>query len=179
MDLVAYMQIDDLSELLNSTGITIPRLRGLRLMSNEKRIPESEIKKLIKQEEVAIIEQLCRSFWNPNSGFMEYSSRTDYITKYYISHDQKHIKWNKIHGKKRKMAKYALKKNAKNIRASLDTFNKYAGSKDVLYVHARIGGNNWKYYQGDKIAQSPAYIEHVDDWLDDTYCDIYLKIDEK
>ena len=77
------------------------------------------------------------------------------------------------------MAKYALKQNAKSIRASLDTFNKYAGSKDVLYVHARIGGNNWKYYQGDKIAQNPAYIEHVDDWLDNTYCDIYLKINKK
>lgn len=59
------------------------------------------------------------------------------------------------------------------------TFNKYAGRKDVLYVHARIGGNNWVFCGGQQVAEHPAFIERVDDWCDSTYCDIYLKIDEK
>ena len=60
----------------------------------------------------------------------------------------------------------------------MDTFNKYAGRKDVLYVHARIGGNNWVFFGGQKVAEHPAFIERVDDWFDSTYCDIYLKVDE-
>lgn len=36
MDLFAYSQIDNLSDLLTSNGISIPRLRGIRKMSEEK-----------------------------------------------------------------------------------------------------------------------------------------------
>lgn len=34
MDLYAYLQMNDLSNILASTGIEIPRLRGLRLMAD-------------------------------------------------------------------------------------------------------------------------------------------------
>lgn len=47
-----------------------------------------------------------------------------------------------------------------------------------MYVHARIGGNNWVFFGGQKVAEHPAFIERVDDWFDSTYCDIYLKVDE-
>ena len=36
MDLGAYVQIGDLESLMKANGIDIPRLRGLRLMSEEK-----------------------------------------------------------------------------------------------------------------------------------------------
>ena len=61
----------------------------------------------------------------------------------------------------------------------METFSKYAGRKDVLYVHARIGGNNWTYFGGSEIARHPAFIVKVDDWFDSTYCDIYVRVEEK
>ena len=36
MDLFAYSQIDDFDHLLEDNNIEIPRLRGVRLMSQEK-----------------------------------------------------------------------------------------------------------------------------------------------
>ena len=36
MDLYAYTQIDELEELMKANDIEVPRLRGVRLMSQEK-----------------------------------------------------------------------------------------------------------------------------------------------
>ena len=36
MDLGAYAQIDDLSEIARRNGIEVPRLRGYRLMKDER-----------------------------------------------------------------------------------------------------------------------------------------------
>lgn len=61
----------------------------------------------------------------------------------------------------------------------LDQFsvwNKYAGQEGILYIHARIGGNNWKAYGGPELAKQPWFLEKVDDTFDSTYCDIYAKI---
>ena len=57
-----------------------------------------------------------------------------------------------------------------------NTWNKYVGRDDVLYIHARIGGNNWNYYDGPELARQPWFLEKVDDCFDSTYCDIYAKI---
>ena len=54
-------------------------------------------------------------------------------------------------------------------------FNKYVGRKDILYIHARIGGGNWSYYH-HRVDKQPWFIEKVDDAFDSTYCDIYAKI---
>ena len=40
MDIGAYARIEDLSTILASTGINIPRLRGLRLMATEELIQQ-------------------------------------------------------------------------------------------------------------------------------------------
>ena len=88
------------------------------------------------------------------------------------------IRWDRIHGKKRKTAKYAIKQYKKAVIDNINVFNKYAGRDDVLFVHARIGGDNWNYFNGPSIVAShPAFLEKVDDYFDSTYCDIYLKID--
>jgi hypothetical protein len=88
--------------------------------------------------------------------------------------------WNKIHGKFRKNLKYAIKRKKKSINRQFSTFNKYVGRKDVLMVHARLGGNNWKYFDCDKtVATQPWFIEKVDDYYDNTYCDIYCKLSQE
>lgn len=63
----------------------------------------------------------------------------------------------------------------KEIKTNYLVFNKYIGREDILYIHARIGGGNWKDYFKDVINQ-PWFIEKVDDPYDNTYCDIYAKI---
>lgn len=45
MDIGAYARIDDLSNILASAGVDIPRLRGLRLMAKKKRFQKKRLKK--------------------------------------------------------------------------------------------------------------------------------------
>ena len=189
MDIGAYAKINDLSTILDSTGINIPRLRGLRLMAMEERITEEEIKEMTASAEVDAVEDLVRACppWSVNSDCHSYCKRTDDNLKRFLVYTKNEngyerptaVRQGKIHGKRRKKIKLLAKTQIRHIRKSIDTFNKYAGRKDVLYVHARIGGNNWVFCGGQQVAEHPAFIERVDDWCDSTYCDIYLKIDEK
>ena len=116
MDLYAYSQIDKLKKYLEENNIDIPRLRGLRLMKDEKPVSEDEIKECV--ESVGL-----------------------------------------------------------QARKQCDIFNKYVG-KNVLYVHARVGGANWDFFGMDEITKHPLYLERVDDYFDSTYCDIYFKLKE-
>lgn len=52
MDLGAYVQIDSLESIARENNIEVPRLRGLRLMSEESTIPETEIQQMLKACEV-------------------------------------------------------------------------------------------------------------------------------
>lgn len=110
MDLFAYSQIEKYRHFLDEQDISIPRLRGIRLMKSETKIPEIMIDDDNKEQ-------------------------------------------------------YEL-------------FNKYVG-EDVIYVHARIGGPNWYYYEGDKLTEHPDYLDRCDDACDCTYCDIYFRLKEK
>ena len=181
MDIGAYARIEDLSAILASTGINIPRLRGLRLMATEEKISEDEIKEMADSAEVDAVEDLVRACppWSVGSSCHSYCNRTDKNLKRFLVYTEDErgykqptaVRWNELHGKKRKKVKLLAKTQAKRIRKSMETFNKYAGRKDVLYVHARIGGDNW-------VAEHPTFIERVDDWFDSTYCDIYIKVDK-
>lgn len=194
MDLFAYLQIEDIGKIAAQNGIDIPRLRGYRLMSEEKVISEEEIKETIRQNEIEECERLLRSVprFQYNAGVTQYNDRTDYLVRKYLVKEKATgidccrneftydktvgFRWDLIHGKNRKKLKFALKKARRAVRRQLETFNKYAGRNDVLYVHARIGGFNWIPYGGDEIARKEWFLEKVDDYFDDTYCDIYVKI---
>lgn len=184
MNLAAYSQIEDLTPVLQSTGIEIPRLRGLGLMKNEEPVSKTDLDKILHSMEILAVQNLCESFpaWNFYSCCSEYCPATDRRLKKYMILDKDGdpigIRWNRIHGKKRKTAKYAIKQYKKNVIENIKVFNKYAGRDDILFVHARIGGDNWTYFNGPSIVAShPAFLEKVDDYFDSTYCDIYLKID--
>lgn len=188
MDLVAYAQIDNLDEIAQANGIEVPRLRGYRLMKDEAPVTTEEIQKLMKDYEVQVCEDLCCSvpFWSTRSDCRIFSSRTDYIRKYFLTQavDEKGykryvgIRWDRIHGKKRKILKFAIKKQNKRIQKQFDVWNKYAGKEGILYIHSRIGGRNWSHYGGEELATTPWFLEKVDDWFDNTYCDIYAIIKE-
>ena len=184
MDLYAYAQIEKLNRIMTSNRIDIPRLRGLRLMKDEELVSRKKILEIVKDLDVEVVEDLCQSspFWNPKAFMYSRNSWTDYLVKYYISGDKwgdekRFVRWNRIHGWKRRIAKFEIKKLKRKIQQQYDTFNKYVGRDDVMMVHARIGGNNWDYFRGDEtVANQPWFLEKVDDWWDSTYCDIYVKI---
>lgn len=178
MDLYAYAQIDRLDRLAEANGISVPRLRGYRWMKEEKALTKEEIEETVQSNILSYAESFFRS---RGHGWIEFSRWTDLFVNYYMDVDEKKnpvsIRWDHIHGKKRKKIKYLIKCTRKNTVKQLETFNKYAGREDVLYIHSRIGGNNWNFYNGDKeIIPKSWFLEKVDDAFDSTYCDIYAKL---
>lgn len=176
MDLGAYANIDNLDELAEKNGIVCPRLRGYRLMAEEEKVALKEVTEGIEKE---CLHKLCTSypFWSTNPISFTYDSYTDYVCKYYGAdyHDNSPIRWDKIHGKKRRILKTAIHNKKKEILRQYEMWNKYAGRDDILYIHARIGGANWEYYHS-QVDHQPWFLEKVDDSYDSTYCDIYAKI---
>lgn len=186
MDLFACTQIDALEQIAKENNIEVPRLRGYRLMKDEEPVSAEEIKKMMKDCEVDICERLCRAehFWNANSCCYSYDSWTDYLCKYYLVEGINEngykgytdIRWDRIHGWKRRVLKFEIKKQKKEIQKQYDMWNKYVGKENVLYIHSRIGGDNWNYYDGDELMKQPWFLDKVDDSFDGTYCDIYASI---
>lgn len=194
MDLYAYSQIPQFEEIMRANGIDIPRLRGYRHMAEEEIVSESEIQDAIRGQHGWVYDHFvcsCPRF-NPFANGWEYSSATDRLKKKYLIKETEErefrgkkytvdntvgIRWDLIHGKRRKQLKYALKLAEKDVRRQFETFNKYVGREDVFMVHARIGGWNWEAYDAHvSVATQPWFIEKVDDYFDSTYCDIYVKV---
>ena len=179
MDLGAYVKIDDLSQVMEDNGIEVPRLRGLRLMSEEKPLTKEEIEEQINDQWLWQCEQLCCSKFQLNADWMELNYKTSRIEKYYLIKkgiDTVGVRWNVLHGKKRKLFKFARKLVAKRVLKQYKIWNKSCGQEGILYIHARIGGANWDYFGGPEIAKQPWFIEKMDDAFDCTYCDIYARI---
>lgn len=173
-DLYAYANIEVLDELAKKNNIDCPRLRGYRLMKDEDPI---DLKEAIDEDEIALdcAEELCESipFWSPNSNLLESSERTDYLKRIYIPDDE--IRWDRIHGKKRKILKTLIHNSIVRKRKQYEMWNKYVGREDILYIHSRIGGGNWPMY-AKFVINEPWFLEKVDDSFDSTYCDIYAKL---
>ena len=174
MDLGAFVQIENLQEILNKQNICVPRLRGLRLMTQEKSISKEAMEECIRQETLEIVKDIVEQ--NSLNSWCSWlnDTRNDILIR---NKDREVIgyRWNKIHGRKRKWIKFEIKKLKKAVYNQYNTFNKYVG-KNVLYVHARVGGDNWYYCEGYKLAEHSDFLEKCDDYYDCTYCDIYFKI---
>ena len=182
MDLYAYANIDNLEEVMKVNNIEVPRLRGLRLMANEHSVTKIDISKTAKNIGLWDCQSACCSGFKWNASWVEYSSKTKEIEKKYLVFENGNpvdIRWDKVHGKKRKLFKYRMKKAKQRVEEQYAMFNKYAGRNDVLYIHARIGGGNWNWYNCDEaIKAQPWFLDVVGDASDCTYVDIYAKIEE-
>lgn len=190
MDLGAYGQIENLKSIAEANNIDIPRLRGYRLMKNERIITKDQIEEMMKDCELDIAEWLCETEppFDNNCNSRCWCRETDIVKNYYLILNPNRnkegentylgIRWDRIHGKKRKILKFEIKKQKKRIKQQFDTFNKYVGREDVLYIHSRMGGDNWRCYQKKhELITQPWFLERVDDSFDSTYCDFYAKID--
>lgn len=180
MDLGAYANIENLSAIASANGIDVPRLRGYRLMAEEEPIAKKELEEEIRRSQLYEIEAMFREI---APGCYEHSQRTRRLVRKYMVLDgdgyfPTGIRWDRLHGKRRKKAKYLMKQVAKEVLAQYDVFNKYCGRNDVLYIHARLGGANWIYYNKNGVIETrPWFLEKIDDAFDSTYCDIYARID--
>lgn len=175
MDLGAYVQIEELEKIAKKNGIEVPRLRGYRLMSEEQPV---DIKSFFNRIAGECCCNLIESDWGANDWY-EFSERTKFYTSYYtrkINGGGCEPRWDRIHGFKRKKLKFEIKKQKRAITKQYETYNKYCGRNDILYIHARIGGGNWSYFGGDELKKNEWFLEKVDDAYDSTYCDIYAKI---
>jgi hypothetical protein len=181
MDIGAYAAIEQLTPIAQANGIDVPRLRGYRLMSEEKAIDNTSDFYNIELISEECVRSLCESVptWSLRPIYYALSRKTERLAKRYTMFGAEYyeIRWDRIHGKKRKILKTKIKSELKRRKKQADTFNKYVGRPDVLYIHARIGGGNWKTYCNEVIHQ-PWFIEKVDDAEDSTYCDIYARIKE-
>ena len=159
MDLGAFVNIENLQRLADANGVAVPRLRGYRLMQNETEVDEEDVSEIIHNLEV----------WECTNLFGDkyIQNRTE---------NEKRIQWELLHGKRRKVLKFAVKKRRKRAIEQYRIFNKYVGQSGVLYIHARIGGPNWNRYGGPDLEKTSWFIEKVDDCFDSTYCDIYAKV---
>ena len=188
MDLGAYVQIEELESIAQVNGISIPRLRGYRLMKNEQPKDSAWFTELMRDCELDAIQTLCSSdpTWSLSSYSTLLNRKSDRFRSYYITYGTNKygkrapvgIRWERIHGKKRRILKFAIKQNKKAALKQYLLWNKYAGKEDVLYIHSRMGGYNWKHYtEKENITSQPWFLDRVDDWWDGTYCDFYAIID--
>lgn len=176
MDLGAYARINDLSKVAEENGIDVPRLRGYRLMSGEEPLTEEEIREEEAEASNYVFERMFEGVPRFSIHPLYFISGREIKAKMKKYFDENgDLKWNLIHGKKRKNVKYVVKKVKAKIRKQYAVWNKYAGRSDILYIHARIGGGNWESHRNE-VENQPWFLEKVDDYYDSTYCDIYAKI---
>ena len=111
MDLGAYVQIEELSEIAQRNGINCPRLRGYRLMKNEEPIDFAKWKKEhMRSLEVGCLCELIRGRWVYNNWFSDYCPGTNkniarYINGDYWRDENSTVRWNRIHGKRKNCLK--------------------------------------------------------------------------
>lgn len=193
MDLAAYMQIGELEEIAKRNGIEVPRLRGYRLMKEEKPIPQAEIDRMKKDAEIDVVKLLCsaRPFWSADPEYWIGDAKTDMRKDFYLIRDKSYdqspytwsvkysgIRWDRIHGKKRKILKFEIKKKKRAIQQQFDLWNKYAGQENVLYIHSKSGSHAWSGHEElPKIRQKPWFLGYADDSFDPVYCDYYARVE--
>ena len=175
MDLYAYAQIDDFEALAKANGIDVPRLRGYRLMSEEDAISENAAAEMLRDAEADAVEDLCRADppFSVNPVAYTYSRRSDAIVETYIykkSDRTAVVRWDRLHGKRRKAAKFVIKQRKRAIRTQNGLWSRFAGQPDVLYIHSRIGCGFRAF------ANQPWYLGGCVDSYDSTYCDIYASV---
>ena len=175
MDLGAYVQIEDLRNLANENGIVVHRLRGYRLMENEKPITDEEMAKQIRDAELSAVEHAyaARPAGSVSPAWFQYDYEVSMKLNRAIenrSSAEPRILWNRIRGRVRKTAKYFTKKYKKAAEEQWALWNEFAGKPGVLYIHSRDAA-----HLSDYKAQ-PWCLGACLDWFDNTYCDIYAKI---
>ena len=183
MDLEAYIQIPDLDAVAEANGIRVSRLRGYRLIRDCRRYTEDEMREDENHTRIHAYERIMASAppFTLNPKCYGWDARTRRRERKYLIKDKDGhtigIRMDLLHGKKRKAAKYEIKRFLRLQKTQSGLWNKYAGREDVLYIHARLGSWNWSSETWRDYKRNPWFLDGCDDTYDPSYCDIYARID--
>ena len=168
MDLYAYTQINRLEDIAKTNGIDVPRLRGYRLMKDEQPVSEEVIQNILKSETEDTLNRTARRV-------------TDMIEDF-DAEKLKAVRYD-IGDLMELLGSYLSFES--RLRTQYEVWNKYAGRKDVLMIHSRMGGPTYTYTnkEGEEVTydlrDQPWYLDYAQDAIDSTYVDIYAKITEE
>ena len=175
MAIGAYKQIEELSELAIKNGIDVPRLRGYRLMSEEQPMTKEDYAELDHNVEIEsainFTACFCKGHFYPKEIY-RYNAAQRKREHEWIDKEKDCINWDVIHGKTRRAFKLFIKQEKRKAMAQQALFDRYAGQKNILYIHARLGNLNWH----PELESQPWFICKIDDAYDCTYCDIYARL---
>lgn len=193
MDLYAYGMIRGLGGLAEANGIRVPRLRGYRLMENEKAVSEE----VLSRE----LESMVGTYWwmydNSNPEWYDRSEK-DYRAGYRppsIPKGTRDYIWTSDDPGDTRVKRTIVTSHFQRIgmlrarfKRQYMLWNRYAGQKGVLYIHSRMGGGGvlfedfedgeehvWP--KGWDVRDQPWFLDVCADAFDTTYCDIYARVD--
>lgn len=171
MDLVAFAQIDDYQYLLDDLNLKIPRLRGIRDMSEEEKVDRSGF----PSRNDILVEAARYRFAKRSYGLTIYGEKYDKLCDKYIKDNTVLLKkiYKKLRKKVLKEYGYLVYLTEKEYKM----FNTYA-DKDVVYVHARIGYQSYRDTLR-QLKQHPNFLGYCYDCIDQSYVDLYFKKAEK
>ena len=151
-------------------------------MKEEKPVTDEKLKDMIHEAKVEAVEQWLQQHmwycWSSTNADKKHKAFIYGYADYDTEHKYRKIidyDFSKVHGKDRKILKFAFKKIEKAYKEQWGLWNKFAG-KDVLYVHTRTGGLNRHYYHTADLQKHKRYLGDCDDAWDETYCDLYFDI---
>ena len=162
-------------EFVESWGKDI-RSWGFKPMSDKKLSNPEEIAKRKHEDAVQTLENLLVRYpaWSTRSHWSVYDWRSHLRREHYLTKDEhgdyNGIRWDRIHGKHRKLLKYKLKKHSPEIDKQYNVWDKYAGREDVAYIYIKY------YHLKDELYNQPWFLEKVYDYFEPTCCYVFVKI---
>lgn len=174
----------DVLRTVDMADIMIPMIKSVFIMVEEKKIPLSMIDHNMKEQEVLIIDSLLSSQprWTLHPYFTIPKNKEKYVHKYiYWDSKGEYVRWNQIHGKHRKIARFECKKERKRISEMILAFNHFAGRNDVICIRVESRDFKKKEEYISKIKTSESFLQINPNYnsklFDSTIQDIYLKVD--
>lgn len=79
--------------------------------------------------------------------------------------------------KKKKSCKVLSEEGIEIRKTPVGCLEQVCRTKNVLYIHARLGTSNWSNTTWEDFRKSSWFLDGCDDASDRSYCDIYAKID--
>ena len=185
MDLVAYAMIDTLDALAKANGIEVPSLRGYRLMSKEEPWDDAYLAE-VENNLVGIY--WCLASHRSDLGLDR--SQEDFIAGYRpadIPRSRVRKEFRDCLGCTITVFDEVSMVRARWHRQAM-LWNRYAGKEGVLHIHSRMGGTGRArgdyhkdgevfWHEGWDVRDQPWFLDVCADAFDDTYCDIYARID--
>lgn len=128
-------EINTRNDILQTAGVSIPG--EFLIMKEETKISLEEVDQIMKKQEVMIIDRLLSSNprWTLQPYFTMPKNKEKYVHKYiHFDSKEEHVRWDRLHGKHRKIVKFECKKEKGKIRDGILTFNHFAGREDVMCI---------------------------------------------